>query len=67
MRPHRFTRDTAFSSRSAAAAAVAGRSANGRVSWQIPDTGQTYGAWQDEQVAATQASDSPDGVSTGDT
>lgn len=56
----RFTRDTAFSSPSAAAAVVAGRSANGRMSWQVAETGQTYGAWQDAQVSATQPTDNTD-------
>lgn len=56
----RFTRDTAFSSPSAAAAVVAGRSANGRMSWQVANTGQTYGAWQDEQVSAAQPAERTD-------
>ena len=47
-----FTDDQSFSSPSAAAAVVAGRSANGRISWIVQHTGKTYGAWQDEQVSA---------------
>ena len=54
----RFAVDYAFSSTSAAAAVVAGRSANGRISWKVEGTSQTYGDWQDEQVsAATLAQD----------
>lgn len=45
-----FTTDTAFSSPSAAAAVVAGRSANGRVSWVVEGKGMTYGDWQELQV-----------------
>ena len=48
----RFATDYAFSSTSAAAAVVAGRSANGRISWKLEQSGQTYGDWQDEQVSA---------------
>lgn len=39
-----FTRDYAFSSPSAAAAVVFGRSANGLLSWLAPD-GRNYGEW----------------------
>lgn len=52
----RFARDYAFNSPSAAAAVVSGRSANGRQQWQVEDTGQTYAAWQDQQVSAVQPS-----------
>jgi hypothetical protein len=45
-----FTRDHAFSSPSAAAAVVSGRSANGRISWFVQDTKTTYGEWQAQQV-----------------
>ncbi len=48
----RFATDFAFSSPSAAAAVVAGRSANGRISWKLGGRGQTYGDWQDEKVSA---------------
>ena len=54
-----FGDDQSFSSPSAAAAVVAGRSANGRISWVVKETGQTYGAWQDEQVSAVETTDSP--------
>lgn len=41
--------DYAFSSPSAAAAVVAGRSANGRISWRLKD-GRTYADWEAEQL-----------------
>lgn len=48
-----FTVDTHFKSPSAAAAVVAGRSANGRVSWRLKGSGVTYGAWQEQNVDGT--------------
>lgn len=45
-----FSDDCAFSSPSAAAAVVSGRSANGRTSWLVEGTGQTYAAWQELQL-----------------
>lgn len=48
-----FTTDYAFASPSAAAAVVSGRSANGRKTWVVADSGQTYAAWQDQQISAT--------------
>lgn len=48
-----FSDDYAFSSPSAAAAVVSGRSANGRVSWVVEDSGETYAAWQDQQLHDT--------------
>ena len=45
-----FSDDYAFSSPSAAAAVVCGRAANGRTSWVVEGTGQTYAAWQDTQL-----------------
>lgn len=52
----RFSADYAFSSPSAAAAVVSGRSANGRKAWVADDSGLTYGAWQEQLVnAATPA------------
>lgn len=45
-----FSDDYAFSSPSAAAAVVCGRSANGRTSWVVEGTGQTYATWQDQQL-----------------
>ena len=47
-----FNEDQSFSSPSAAAAVVSGRSANGRTSWKIAVSGLTYGEWQDRQVSA---------------
>ncbi len=40
------TQDYAFSSPSAAAAVVSGRSSNGRTAWKVADTGQTYADWE---------------------
>ncbi|MFU8880844.1 MAG: DUF4357 domain-containing protein [Rhodobacterales bacterium] len=37
-----------------AAAIVAGRSANGRTSWVLPSTGQTYADWEEALVQATE-------------
>lgn len=48
----RFATVYAFSSPSAAAAIVTGRSANGREHWKVEGTGQTYAAWQDQRVSA---------------
>lgn len=47
-----FNEDQSFSSPSAAAAVVSGRSANGRTSWKAEGCGMTYGEWQDQQVSA---------------
>jgi len=46
-----FADDHGFSSPSAAAAVISGRSANGRIAWTVEGSGQTYGAWQDQQVS----------------
>lgn len=46
----RFTRNHVFASPSAAAAIVAGRSANGRVEWMVQGTRRTYGQWETEGV-----------------
>ena len=45
-----FTRDHAFSSSSAAAAVISGRSTNGRTSWFVDGSKTTYGEWQAQQV-----------------
>ena len=45
-----FTRDHAFSSASAAATVVTGRSANGRKHWIEEPTGRTYADWQEQLV-----------------
>lgn len=47
----RFSTDYAFSSPSAAAAVVTGRSANGREQWKVEGSSQTYAGWQDQQVS----------------
>lgn len=46
-----FSRDYAFSSPSAAASVVSGRTANGRVSWLVQGSKQSYAAWQDLQLS----------------
>ena len=46
----RFTRNHVFASPSAAAAIVAGRSANGRVEWLVQGTRRAYGQWETEGV-----------------
>lgn len=48
--PAIFTKNQVFASPSAAAAVVAGRSANGRTSWVEDNTGLTYGAWQNRDL-----------------
>ncbi len=45
-----FTKDHAFSSPSAAAAVVSGRSANGRISWFVEGIKTTYGEWQAQLI-----------------
>ncbi|MCG5529189.1 MULTISPECIES: GIY-YIG nuclease family protein [Halorhodospira] len=65
----RFTQDQAFSSPSAAAAMVSGRTANGRTAWKLEGSCETYAEWQDRQVQAAEeaaASASDQGVSPGD-
>ena len=46
----RFTQDVVFSSPSAAAAVVAGRSANGRTSWIDSLSGINFGEWQSRGI-----------------
>lgn len=46
-----FNDDCTFASPSAAAAVVCGRAANGRTSWLVEGTGQTYAGWQDQQLS----------------
>lgn len=45
-----FVEDYAFSSPSAAAAVVAGRSANGRTSWTVQGTDKTYAQWEESRL-----------------
>jgi hypothetical protein len=53
-----FIEDTEFSSPSAAATIIAGGNRNGRTSWKLESTGQTYAEWKESQVdAATGGSD----------
>jgi hypothetical protein len=54
----RFLQDRVFSSPSAAAAVVAGRSANGRVEWKVTGTNMSYGTWQDQGVAESAEAES---------
>lgn len=42
-----FTRDVVFASPSAAAAAVLGRNANGRLEWKVADSRMSYAQWQE--------------------
>lgn len=46
----RFTRNHVFASPSAAAAVVAGRSANGRTSWLLQNSPMTYGQWETKGI-----------------
>lgn len=47
-----FTHDQVFRSPSAAAAVIAGRSANGRVEWKVRGTRKTYAEWQSALLEA---------------
>jgi hypothetical protein len=47
-----FAENYAFSSPSAAAAVVAGRTANGRISWKFAGSTKTYADWDAEQLGA---------------
>lgn len=47
-----FTQDYAFSSVSAAASVVCGRTSNGRTHWIVEGTTKNYGQWASEQVSA---------------
>lgn len=55
-----FLRDAYFSSPSAAAAVLWGRSANGRLSWRAADTGQTYAEWEEGLPAGEHDDDDAD-------
>jgi len=46
-----FSDNYAFSSPSAAAAVVTGRTSNGRTEWKVEGTTKTYGDWDTEQLA----------------
>ncbi|OSQ44800.1 GIY-YIG nuclease family protein [Thalassospira sp. MCCC 1A01428] len=45
-----FAEDYSFSSPSAASNVILGRSDNGRISWRIKPTGETYADWQNSQI-----------------
>lgn len=47
-----FSKDTVFSSPSAAAAVIYGRNANGRTSWVLAEVNRTLKSYQDEREAA---------------
>lgn len=47
---YKFTEDVPFGSPSAAACAVLGMGINGRTSWKISESQQTYADWQDEKL-----------------
>jgi len=47
-----FSQSYAFKSTSAAAAVVNGRPANGTIEWRVVGSGQTYKAWEAEQLGA---------------
>lgn len=49
--------DQVFSSPSAAAAMIAGRSANGRIEWKIRGSGLTYGEWQERKIDTSVANE----------
>lgn len=49
-----FAKAYAFKSTSAAAAVVSGRPANGTLEWKVRGTGQTYKAWEAEQLGSSQ-------------
>ncbi|MEV4952465.1 GIY-YIG nuclease family protein [Paenarthrobacter nitroguajacolicus] len=50
-----FSKDYVFKSPSAAAAVIAGRATNGRVTWKDPSTGLTYAQWQENGVEDAQS------------
>ena len=49
-----FAEDTAFSSPSAAAAVINGRSTNGTTAWTEPVTGRTYKEWEASRLSETE-------------
>ena len=48
-----FTRDQVFASPSAAAAVIAGRSANGRIEWKLQGSSISFGSWQSQYLDQT--------------
>lgn len=55
-----FTEDVAFSSPSAGAAVVNAGNMNGRTSWKLADTGETYQQWHEKKLAAAGPNDDTD-------
>jgi hypothetical protein len=56
-----FTSSYSFPSASAAASAVIGASANGRILWKLPD-GHTYADWEAGQESPQQIATGPSGA-----
>lgn len=52
---YKFTRDTAFNSPSSAASCVLANNTNGRDSWKVSSTGESYGKWQDRQLESARS------------
>lgn len=63
-----FHENVPFRSPSAAAAVVYGNNMNGRETWKVASTGQTYGEWEDAQLALSseRASGRAGGVTVGE-
>ena len=61
----RFAEDVSFNSPSAAAAAVVGRHANGRLDWKTEHDKTTYAQWQDQQIQAAEAAQAKHPDNTG--
>jgi Domain of unknown function (DUF4357) len=49
----RFARDYVFASPGAAAAAVTGRNASGRIEWRIRGSGMNFGEWQLRDIVSS--------------
>lgn len=47
---YRFAQDASFGSPSGASAAIAGRADNGRTTWRVEGSGQTYAAWRSSLI-----------------
>ncbi len=62
---YKFADDVLFSSPSAAAAVVAARNTNGRMSWKIEKTGQTYNEWKQAVINAAKTTADHDNVTKG--
>ena len=52
-----FAEDVEFNSPSAAATVVAAANRNGRLSWRLEASGQTYADWKEAQVEAAEGTD----------